>query len=192
MCFGSETHMNKVKIFSILAILLLVGTATAAIYIGYNHIATVYIDVPEPSEEGVETLASIDGTTYTESVTMDGVTSGDTCIMYFTHENVGDDDYTGNIHYVITCMPQFEFDTNKVILDFTNADGIKIIDTAGNEISANDGTYIYAPYNDDATISTEVNTVFSNSTTLTSQMTLTFNNVAYGSYTVSGEVVSPE
>jgi|LGVD01.1.fsa_nt_gb hypothetical protein len=177
----------KKSILSILAIVLLIGTAIGAIYVGYNHIATAYIDVDEPTDIGIETLAKQADGTFSESVTLADVAGGESVEILFRHTS--ETDLTGNILYEITCVPGMVYNGNS-LEDFKGInynDGIMLHQTGGNIIMAN--TIPHMSYSDGAaTINVEKAYTFTANTPEETKLVLFFDNDSYGQYEIRSYV----
>ena len=201
----------KKSILSILAVLLLVGGASALVYVGYNYMARATIDIPATGEEGIETYVCVgDCSTggWTNSVGLTDVEAGDTINITFRHENKYANDISGTIVYEIVCMDDLSWASGMCegqILDFYNTAnapdddcgfmraGLVFTDTDGTITEVNDPANVFKLSNSVAQVYTTVDdqTFPAGSITYTN-LEMTFHDQAQGKYNIDGFVLLPE
>lgn len=200
-------------IIAVLIALMVVSVASAAVLYEYNNTATATMNLEKPNSQDVETLVSDDGINYSESITLDGVSAGDSVVLFFSHENVGDSDFMfGTVEYEITCDEGLEFKgpCKGSIHDFMDSEpgisimpmpkpadkchfyecGIIHMNTWGISYPVNGPEYVNMVSDNAASITPWDYGVFEDIEY--SQITVTFvtdeHGSPYGTYTVSGTV----
>ena len=197
----------KKSILSILAVLLLVGGASALVYVGYNYMARATVDIPATGEEGIETYVSVNGEGWTNSLGLTEVEAGDTINITFRHENKYANDLTGTIVYEIVCMDDLSWASGMCegqILDFYNISapggdcekmlaGLIFTDTDGTITEVNDPANVLKLSNSVAQIYTTADDqAFPAGSMRYTNLEMTFHTQAQGMYNIDGFVLLPE
>ena len=186
-------------ILSILAVLLLIGVSSAAVYVGYNYMADAFFTVDEPTDEAIQTLVSTNNVDWYESIDVQSSANMGFIPLYFKHTNVGTGDIIGNIHYEIECLEGLE-NNNGRLEDFYDefaTSGFEYI--AGVQISPTDSPDFvnvnsdsFYSYNHEDGIATfnisDVHTFTVNDEQST-RFNIALHNDAYGTYTIRGYAV---
>lgn len=103
-------NMNIKSIIALLIVISIMGVTSAAVIYEYNNTATAEICIAEPDVNGIETLVSSDGVNFSENIILENVSPGDSIVLTFSHENVGDDEFLfGTVEYEISCEEGLEF-----------------------------------------------------------------------------------
>lgn len=203
--------MSIKSILALLIVISIMGVASAAVIYEYNSTATAAMTIEKPNTNGIETLVSEDGVNFSESIVLENVVAGDTIVLYFSHENVGEDDFLfGTVEYVIDCEEGLEFKgpCKGAIHDFADSEpGISIMpmpaptptsecvdveygivhkNTWDESYPVNTEEFVYKIDRTSAEILPGDYGVFDGKEY--TEMTFTFVNGAHGTYTVSGTV----
>ncbi len=179
--------MKKTPLF---ILLLLIGSASAAIYIGYNYKADTSVTVPYTGTDGIETLVKCSGG-WTNSCGYPSANSNETVTFQFRHENIYDHDLVGSIFYEIECNPNLITFENGTIENFKGVayyDGIRLFCTGGSIYSCNDYGHIQIDEHGIATINIEKSYTFEPEKTEYTTLELTFNENIHGSYKIRSYV----
>lgn len=192
---------------SILAVLLFIGAGSALVYVGYNYMARATVDIPATGEEGIETLISVNGEGWTNSLGLTGVEAGDTINITFRHENKYASDLNGTIIYEIVCMDDLSWASGMCegqILDFYNVGALggdceKML--AGLVFTDTNGTISYVNSNESVEkLSNSVAQIYTTADDQTfpagsiryTNLEMTFHSQAQGKYNIDGFVLLPE
>lgn len=202
--------MTKKMIAAILVIAMMLTIGSAAVYTEYkNNTATATMELEKPHNCDVETLVSSNGVNFSESITLDNVSAGDSIVLTFSHENVGEDDYFfGTVNYLVDCDEGLEFKgpCKGSIHDFADSEpGISIMpmpmpvnecvdvncgiihtNTWGESYPVNTDEFIYKIDKTSAELMPMDYGIFDG--VETTELTITFVDGAYGTYTFSGTV----
>jgi len=199
-------NMNLKSVIALLIVISIMGVASAAVIYEHNSIATAKITIEKPTTNGIETLVSVDGVNFSENIILDNVVAGDSVVLFFSHENVGEDEFLfGTVEYVIDCEEGLEFKgpCKGSIHDFADSEpgiippleqsecidveyGIVHKNTWGESYPVNTGEFVYKIDRTSAEILPGDYGVFDE--TEYTEVTFTFVSGAHGTYTVSGTV----
>ena len=198
----------KKSILSIFAVLLLIGAASALVYVGYNYMARATVDIPATGEEGIETYVSVNGEGWTNSLGLTDVGAGDTINITFRHENKYASDLNGTIVYEIVCMDDLSWASGMCegqILDFYSTKyapdsdcgfmraGLVFTDTDGTITEVNDPDNVLKLSNSIAQVHTTADDqTFPAGSIRYTNLEMTFHTQAQGKYNIDGFVLPPE
>lgn len=197
--------MNRKIFLAILIIAMILSVASAAVYTGFNNTATANVNIEKTGDCSVETLVSDDGINFTESITLTNVTAGDTIELTFSHKNV--EPYTetnqylfGSVKYQVHCVEGLDLQTCEGSVNDFMDNGPEIMEDCQNVVQGILHENIYGvlyPVNSEEFI-TEIDKETASITPYDFQafgieetytkVIITFNEKAFGQYTVSGTV----
>ena len=208
LCIG-DNDMTKKMIITIFIIAMIVTVGSAAVIYEYNSTATSTMTIEKPDVNGIETLVSSDGINFSESITLDNVSAGDSVVMFFSHENMGEEDFLfGTVNYVVDCKEGLEFKgpCTGSIHDFSDSEpgmsimpmpkpedecidveyGIVHTNTWGESYPVNSNEFVVKIDRTSAEILPMDYGVFDGIEN--TELTVTFVSGAHGTYTFSGTV----
>lgn len=175
------------KTISILIILMLIGVASAAVYIAINSEAKVYFGIDKPASDGspIESMVEIQGSGWTNAY---GATVIDNVVEFqMWHRNTHSEPLNGTLNITLHCNKGFTFAADGSILDFDTIlfttptyDGVDIECNTPDIFSIiDDYTIELNPITEEIEFGTEIDSYKFN------YIHFGLNDDAYGDYTVT-------
>lgn len=183
-------QMNKIYKL-IFLLMLLIGTASAAVYLGTNPEVRMFFDRPQPGPDvvPVQSMMQMDNGAWTNSYDY-GIMTGDVLRMNMSHRNGDATTFTGIVYFDIECDEGLVDDFSGGIWDF-----VKILYVSPEGITH--------PCNNAQCITrisdTEIRMIplapvtdFKYGVHEYTNLTILFLPMAYGNYTITAMVDNPE